>query len=325
MRGVDWTQRSLYWFCYLIISISWGKCPGDFYNCDNPGYVLFATLGGSECSESLSYGDQRLLFNGTADGEKEYYFSTFDLSKHDEWLQITTKEETNVEYFRIQYKFSSNMTIVDRVLNASNHGVYTNFTITNTSTGSKFNTNGTFWFTDRLSATYESFNSNGSKCCLADDDGVFGAGGFAINGNQGDGVFINNNFWGTGNTNAFESECDDLWMNGVERRDFGAKSYIYIVLNSSSSPSFAEGNDGNNNKNRIDAIIGIAVAIFVVIIASCSFLYYKYFYRSADTGRAIVDQRLDGATNLTAVVPRPRSVTDQPHHLITNREPEMFI
>ena len=82
---------------------------------------LFAIIGGTNCAEQLSFGNQPILPSGSADGQHPYFLSTSAVPAHTSWTQIVTSDGIT-ELFRIYWSFSTAKTVTDRIASAVRKG-----------------------------------------------------------------------------------------------------------------------------------------------------------------------------------------------------------
>jgi hypothetical protein len=137
----------------------------------------------------------------------------------------------------IHWHFADEKTLKDRFVNAAARGEPCRWEINYG--GSTYVKTGTWWYSDQNGAgnMAAKFAASGSTCCFSSDDGVFGGGTGAVNGNYkyqssrrpGD-------FFGHGNWDlADSSTCGTMYANGAASTRNGLKNFMYLIPGESSS------------------------------------------------------------------------------------------
>jgi len=197
--------------------------------CTGPSLLLFAITDATQCAESLRYGTAQLTEASSA------YFSTVDGNvKHQDFTQILAPNgnpDDTANNMVIHWHFADEKTLKDRFVAAVARGEPCTWEIHYG--GSTYVKTGTWWYSDVAGNMAAKFAASGSTCCFSSDDGAWGGGTGAVNGDYnsqqpGD-------FFGHGNWQSMDSSCSTMYANGAASTRYGLKNFMYLIPGESSS------------------------------------------------------------------------------------------
>lgn len=132
------------------------------------------------------------------------------------------------ELFRIYWTFSTDKTVPNRLVDASNSGEPVHYRVVEADTGTKHEFDGVWWFSSSSYLSLSMFDRTYSSYGLSYNDGAWGAGSGTINGHAY--LTPSNNFWGIGNFMGSDwSDCTKVYLNGFQDSRYGymAKTFMY--------------------------------------------------------------------------------------------------
>eukprot|EP00598_Pedospumella_elongata_P004182 CAMPEP_0184973302 /NCGR_PEP_ID=MMETSP1098-20130426/5147_1 /TAXON_ID=89044 /ORGANISM="Spumella elongata, Strain CCAP 955/1" /LENGTH=581 /DNA_ID=CAMNT_0027495749 /DNA_START=82 /DNA_END=1824 /DNA_ORIENTATION=- len=192
-------------------------------------YELFAVLTAQSCAEGLYYGPNEITTDGGVGGNYPAFLSTNTPNKdllHTEWVQVVTTDGKN-ELFRIYWSFETPRTLADHFINAVASGEKVSYRVVRKSDGAEFTFNGVWWFSNGAGDLATKFATPTVQYGFSLDDGVWGAGKDAINGNGA--LYASVVFWGVGNWDSADVQnCYYIHTQGSRASYPNTKTYMYF-------------------------------------------------------------------------------------------------